>query len=73
MKSKQTIGYLAAAMLGLAMSAGAIAQVRHDERPHGESAKHVTKSKVAKQPRSTGTRHDERPHGQPNKTEGEKK
>ena len=51
MKSKLAIGYLAAAVLGLSMSLGAAAQTRHDEKPHGESAKHVKKSNVTKQPR----------------------
>ena len=73
MKSKPAVCYLAAAVLGLAMSTGAVAQVRHDEKPHGESAKHVKKSDVTKQPRGTGTRHDEKPHGQPSKADGEKK
>lgn len=73
MKVKPAILYLAAALLGLAISAGAVAQVRHDEKPHGESAKHVKKSQVTKQPRGTGTRHDEKPHGAPAKTDTEKK
>ena len=73
MKSKPAIRYLGAAVLGLAISFGAVAQVRHDEKPHGESAKHVKKSQVTKQPRGTGTRHDEKPHGQPAKTDDEKK
>jgi hypothetical protein len=73
MKTKVAMGYLATAMLGLAMSAGAVAQARHDEKPHGESAKHVKKSDVKKQPHGTGTRHDEKPHAQSPKAEGEKK
>lgn len=73
MKGKLGVSYLAVAVLGLAMAGGAVAQVRHDEKPHGESGKMVKKSSVTKQPRGTGTRHDEKPHGQPAKSDGEKK
>lgn len=73
MKVKFAVRYLGAAVLGLAISFGAVAQVRHDEKPHGESAKHVKKSSVTKQPRGTGTRHDEKPHGAPAKMDTEKK
>lgn len=72
MKGKLAVSYLATVLLGLAISAGAVAQARHDEKPHGESGKRVTKSEVTKQPQG-GTRHDEKPHRPALKSDGEKK
>ena len=72
MKARSVVGYLSAAVLGVAVNAGAVAQVRHDEKPHGESGKRVTKSDVTKQPQG-GTRHDEKPHRPVVKSDGEKK
>lgn len=67
MKSKTLAAFTM--ILGLALSATAIAQGRHDEKPHGmgkPAAESPDKERVA----SASGRHDEKPHGmkKPTKT-----
>lgn len=45
------------------MTAGAVAQGRHDEKPHGMMKPSASQDKERKTPPMTGGRHDERPHG----------
>ena len=61
---KRVFALLIAAAFGLALTATAQAQTRHDEKPHGtpKSSASATTAKQVKQPGIAG-RHDERPHG----------
>lgn len=51
-------------ILGLALSATALAQGRHDEKPHGmpKNPPAAESGETAKGP-AVGGRHDEKPHG----------
>ena len=52
-----------AMVLGIALSATAFAQGRHDEKPHGMSQNSPAEAKDGER-KSTGSgRHDEKPHG----------
>ena len=49
---------------GFGLAGTAIAQGRHDERPHGYDTQLANAQKtVVTAPSATGGRHDERPHG----------
>jgi hypothetical protein len=54
-----------ALVLSVGLAGAAVAQGRHDERPHGYNKAKAEAAAAAKvdQPAATGGRHDERPHG----------
>lgn len=56
-------------VLTAAMATTALAQGRHDEKPHAQQKPaQVSKEDGVRAPPMTGGRHDERPHGPPKKT-----
>lgn len=59
---KTTLTAVVAAM-SLAMAASAMAQGRHDEKPHGMAKQQASQDNERKSRPMTGGRHDERPHG----------
>jgi len=70
-RMKRIIVAVIASALGAAVALTAVAQGRHDEKPHGLS-KPATEQSEASGP-STGGRHDERPHGMKKKAAPKKK
>jgi hypothetical protein len=51
-------------ILGIALSASAFAQGRHDEKPHGmDKSKPAAESREGAKGPAIGGRHDEKPHG----------
>lgn len=52
-----------ATAISLAMAASAMAQGRHDEKPHGMAKQQASQDKERRSQPVTGGRHDERPHG----------
>jgi len=58
----RTLTTLATA-ISLAMAASAMAQGRHDEKPHGMAKQAASQDNERRSQPITGGRHDERPHG----------
>jgi hypothetical protein len=60
---------------GLGLAGSALAQGRHDEKPHNPALNQTTTEDTAKveAPSATGGRHDERPHGMTKKKAAPKK
>lgn len=67
---KRKLSMTLAILLGLGLGTTALAQLRHDDKPHGSAKPAATKAEGAPSP---GNRHDEKPHGKPKATQAEAK